>query len=834
MKIIQELSYSQIKNNKKDTIATRLSILLAVVLLGTVVFIIGTLKSEQHSAIVSTMGDYQVSISDLNSSMMKEIFYNEDIKKVSFDKFIKTNLNAIIIEKGAYYKDLKRFEIISGKQANLEDELIVPTRFLKNHKEYKVGSKLIVKGKEYTIVGEYDDYASSFEESILIGVLGDESKENILKNTDGIEVYIWYKSPRDTYTLTKKMLDNFKIDYEKALDTGRLYFNRDILEYKMIYPSGLIPPKYVIADWVESYGICVILVLLFAVMIYGAFNVWNNRDIKELALLKSVGMTENQVKKMIRIKAIRISVVPILVGIVISYVVTNLLFYLTWLNNSITYKNMSNILNEKTRDTEFHFVSFSFPLVFIIFIFAFVMVYLSAIIPARKSAKLNVIAGLTGINERTIKNGKSTIDGKVEVTLAKDYFKTYRSTYRTIIIVMLLSAMVMTFVLVAQSYRTVNSTYGKYHSPYNFTSQIYVSDTLNEQLINDLEQVKGVDELHIYASKSFKFYLKDNKGFESDDLKNAFKRGDKNAEDLYVNIIGLSTDDFDNIISTNQLDKASNYILLNKTPDNNIRPYSFRKYIRITDTNEKELVLRYNADGKQMPIQINGYINDFPFDLEGQTKSGIYIFTRMENLETFTLKYGQDKENLENHYTIQIKAKKNLDQVSNSAERMIASYIPKNDHSTTNDILKQATDKEQLRNEHMLNLGIQMVLIILALSNAYNSFHGNLRARKREFQLLSTTGMTDTQIKKMIDGEVGILFRQVAIFYIMVFILAVFVRSYRSEYDFAFVSKEILLNLNYIPIILIFGVLVLGVLLAICSSIKMILCDDLNYAIKEI
>lgn len=41
---------------------------------------------------------------------------------------------------------------------------------------------------------------------------------------------------------------------------------------------------------------------LFAVMIYGAFNVWNNRDIKELALLKSVGMTEKQVKKMIRLK----------------------------------------------------------------------------------------------------------------------------------------------------------------------------------------------------------------------------------------------------------------------------------------------------------------------------------------------------------------------------------------------------------------------------------------------------------------------------------------------------------------------------------------------------
>ena len=151
-----------------------------------------------------------------------------------------------------------------------------------------------------------------------------------------------------------------------------------------------------------------------------------------------------------------------------------------------------------------------------------------------------------------------------------------------------------------------------------------------------------------------------------------------------------------------------------------------------------------------------------------------------------------------------------------------------------NDLLNEAADNEQLRNEHLLNFGIQIILIILALSNAYNSFHGNLRARKREFQLLSTVGMTEKQIKKMIFGESKILFRYSAIFYIGIFILSIFVRSYRSQYEFAFISKEILLNLNYVPIILIFGVIVVGVLLAIRSSIKMILNDDLNNAIKEI
>ena len=303
---------------------------------------------------------------------------------------------------------------------------------------------------------------------------------------------------------------------------------------------------------------------------------------------------------------------------------------------------------------------------------------------------------------------------------------------------------------------------------------------------------------------------------------------------MYVNIIALHKQDFDKVIYINKLGKDAKYILLNKTPEKNNTPYSFRKYISLTNSDNKELVLRYNADEKKMPIHIDAYIKYFPFDLEAQNQKGIYVFTTMENLEKFIEEYGQDKADPTRYYNIKLKAKKNLDKVSDNCERIISSYIPKSDRSTSNDILRQAATEEQLRNEHILNVGIQIILIILALSNAYNSFHGNLRARKRDFKLLSTAGMTNKQIKKMIYGEFGILFRYVSICYIAVFISAVLVRSYRSEYELGFICKEIIFNLNYVPIILIFGVIVLGVILAIKSSIKMILNDDLNSVIKEI
>ena len=126
------------------------------------------------------------------------------------------------------------------------------------------------------------------------------------------------------------------IDEKQALDIGRVFYNKHILEHSMVYPKGIIPPKSVVNSALEKYGIAFFLTVLFAFIIYGAFNVWNTRDLKEIALLKSTGMTDKQVKKMIRKKAFKLSTIPIALGTILSLVFANLLLYLLWFNNSIS------------------------------------------------------------------------------------------------------------------------------------------------------------------------------------------------------------------------------------------------------------------------------------------------------------------------------------------------------------------------------------------------------------------------------------------------------------------------------------------------------------------
>ena len=820
MKIINDLADGTVKNNKKDSFAIKISILLAVMLLGTVIFILNSIKTGRYEYVKKTFGDYHVKITGIDEGFYDKLKNNKDIEKVSFNKIIKTDFNAVIYENGDP-ASLLGYDIKEGKKPEKANELLVQERFLIKNKEYDLGSEINVRDKTYKIVGTYDDFSSSFEEAKFVGLSESDDKKVLFEKNDGIEAQIWYKNIRDTYTKTREILSEMNIDENHTLDIGRVFYNKDILEYKMVYPKGIIPPKSVVNSALEQYGAAFFLCLLFAFIIYGAFNVWNNRDLKEIALLKSTGMTDKQVKQLIRKKALKLSTLPIALGIILSLAFANLLLYLMWLNNSISYKNMSEIVGESLKSPDFHFVYPNPISIIIILLLSLLMVYLSATIPARKSAKIKIIEGLNGITEKNIKLRKSKINGPIEKTLAKDYYRSYRSTYRIIVISMALSAFVLTTVLVSQSYRTLNEKYNSYKSPYNFNSSIYTDKNLDKNLLADLEKVDGIKELHLYQRNDTKFYVDDNKDLISKDLKDSLASGKIENDRLYASLYALTDEDFEELLKENNITNAS-YLLLNKIRKDNRTPYAFSEYIKISDKDTGKVTLKYNAQGKPINIKIDASIDEMPYDLEAYDNNEISIYTSTSNMKKFIDEYGIDKSDPVYYYFVKIKAEKNKEKVFEDAEKVISNYVPKSDHETSTEILREATSKEQTRNERLLNLAIQIILITIALSNAYNSFKGNLRARAYDFKLLSTAGMTEKQMEKMVFGEGKILFKNIFLAYIFMFIIGIALRAYRSNYELGFAIKGLIINMNYIPLIVVFVFMIAGVLFAIKSGFKTI------------
>ena len=826
MKIIGALAASVVNTGKKDALAVKTSILLAVILLGTILFITTFLRKADVDFAIADTGDYHASITEVDASFYDALKKNPAIEKIAFDRIVKTDRNAVIYERDDYFNQLKSFKPVEGRRPERDDELLVPDSFLKRNRDLHLNSALEAEGKTYRIVGVYENNEISFEESYLIGRLGDVSKDELFEGSSGIEAYIWYKNPRDTYTLTREILQKQGIDPKVAESQGRLGYNTPLLNYKMIYPNGIIPPRTVLSEALDSYIPISMLALLFAFIIYGAFNVWNSRDQREIALLKSVGMTEKQVKKMIRRRAFLLARGPILLGTALSYGVANGLLYLIWRNNAKSIHAVGDILGERIKAPDFQSVSLSPYVVLAILILSAATVYLSAMVPAKRCGKLNIIEGLNGLSEKDGRLGPSKVRGKIEKTLAKDYYLSYKRTYRTILLSTALSAVILTVVMVSGAYGELTEAYDKFRSPYTFSSTIFTPGSMDPQMTEDLKALKGADEWHLYRKQDFKCFVADNGAFFSAPMKKALKDGKKSKE-LYARLYGLTDEDYEKLLAANGYDSDTAYLLLNKTAADDGSPYAFRKYIPVTD-GSGAVNLRYSAEGKVMAIGIGGVIDEMPFAIEPMTAREVSLFTRQSTMEAFFQKEGHDPADPVNYYNIKMRADKNVDKISEDFEKVIASYIPKTDHSTMTQAMNRALDNEEERNVRVLNGGIQGILILIALTNAYNSFNGNLRARKREFQLLMTAGMTERQMKSMVYREGGMLFLRLLILYGILLPVVILGRSVRSKFTIAFAAKKLFLTTNYLPIALVFVVMGIGISLSIRKGLEQVLVEDLN------
>lgn len=823
MKIIGELAASVVNAGKKDALAVKTSILLAVIMMGSILFDITSFRKAEAEYFIANQGNYHASITEVDASFYDELKKNPGIEKMAFDRIVKTDRNAVIYERDDYFNQLESFKPVEGRRPEKDDELLVPDSFLKRNRDLHLNSTLEAEGKTYRIVGIYENNDRSFDEAYLVGHLSKASKDELFEGSSGIEAYIWYKNPRDTYTLTREILQKQGIDPKVALSQGRLGYNTSLLNYKMIYPNGIIPPRTVLSEALDSYIPISMLALLFAFIIYGAFNVWNSRDQREIALLKSVGMTEKQVKKMIRRRAFLLARGPILLGTALAYGVANGLLYLIWRNNAKSIHTVGDILGERIKAPDFQAVSLSPFAVLAILILSAATVYLSAMVPAKRCGKLNIIEGLNGLSEKDGRLGPSKVRGKIERTLAKDYYVSYKRTYRTILLSTALSAVILTVVMVSGAYSGLTEAYDKFRSPYSFSSVIYTPGSMDPQMTEDLEALKGVDEWHFYRKQDFKCFVGDNGEFFSDPMKKALKDGKKSKE-LYARMYGLTDEDYEKLLAANGYDNDTAYLLLNRTAADDGSPYAFRNYIPVTD-GSGAVKLRYAAEGKVMAIGIGGVIDEMPYAIEPMTAREVSLFTRQSTMEAFFQKEGHDPADPVNYYNIKMRADKNVDKVSEDFEKVIASYIPKTDHSTLTQAMSRALDNEAERNVRVLNGGIQGILILIALTNAYNSFIGNLRARKREFELLMTAGMTERQMKSMVYREGGMLFLRLLALYGILLPVVILGRSARSKFAIAFAAKHLFFTTNYLPIALVFVVMGIGISLSIRKGLKQVLVE---------
>jgi putative ABC transport system permease protein len=837
MMIISELAKSSVKNRGLSS-AVFYSVLVAVIILGTLLFIYSDLELSQQNYHKKMFGDYHAVLYDINEEEYRQLRENASIKMLEPTKvvrikdapFQRTDAD-LYLQNPTLFDSCSGFiesQLLDGSLPKHADEILVSDVFIAENPANSLGRKVKLGNKEYRICGIYRAQLLSFDKVYLFyGQITEEDKENLFQG-DAVYVTIWFKNERDTYTLMRRILSDLgRKSEDELLKEGLLSYNTEYLEGKLIFKSGLIPSRNFIERWSMRVGLLVCMLALFAVMIYNSFNVWSNHELRQIALLKSTGMTPGQVRRLVIEKALRLSLRPILLGMVLAYLCTNLLFYLMWLNS---------IKIPQTAHTKQFKLVMPNPAVYIIlFALALLCVLLAAFKPARQSSRLSIIESLKGIHafrgrvrQHIGRNDPNTVRG-----LAKDNSVSYSHTFRGLSLAMALAALIFSTVLILQSQRNLEDKYNTPDSPYSLTSTFYTIQKAPDSLSTELKTIPEVKAVHVFTSYDFQYLQLENQEFISEQLMESIKESGRDYNPT-VTVYALEDADFEALLAEYRLNGSgqNGFLLLDRTAKNPNKAYNYREYIPLSRSAADKITVLDSNDQKQYNLHITGRIDKFPYELNSMLPNQIALFTSRTNLEDFLFSNSKIDEAHPLVYRVKIEA--DLDVLPQATEKVRATinkYIPRSDSFTKNILTEQASREEQYRNELLLTIGTQILFMIIGFSNAYNSFHINLQARTRDFALLKSAGMTKEQLNNMLHYESWFIIRRVIIYYALMLIGGVCVVSANKKFMFS--PLQLALNINYPLLILFFLISIFGIWRAMESGIHKILEQSIITALRE-
>lgn len=837
MSIIAELARANVKL-RGNSPALRAAVLVAVIMLGTLLFIYSELELSEWRYHQELFGDFHVQLFGLSADDFESLTENKGVERIEIAKpahfadlpFRRSQVS-LYLQTAALFDTYFSSEArsLEGRLPQGPGKVFVPKLFLLENPEYTIGSTVYLGSEAFTICGTFPDHLYSFEQEYrFFGQLSFTDSKELFADGGTVDATIWFRSERDTYSLTRELLAELGKGEEELIKAGALHYNTRYLEGKLIFPSGLIPSREFVERWSPRVFLMACAVPLFVIMIYNAFNVWSSQDLRRIGLLKSSGMAPKQVQRMVIQEALQLSMGPILVGLVLSYAFTNVLFYLMWLNNKTAGVGYGAVAEK------FSWVRPNLWVFALLFLLALLCVLLAALKSAWRSSRLTVVEAIRGdVGERIKVPRRSPEYGRnIARSLAVDNYLSSRHSFRGMAVAMALAGLVFSTVLVFQAQRDLEERYDTPTSPYNLTCTFLTVQKAPQTLWQGLQAVQDVHELHVLSNFSLRYLPEKNSGFLSEEFLSA-RAGDGEYRPA-VTIYGLADNDYAALLQRMGLERENldGFLLLDRTAEDPKRAYSQRRYIPLSAANAAELVAVDEWTEEVYSLKIAGRVEGFPYELNPLWPDEIALFTSLSQLEAFRLEQGLVGPERPFTYKIKVSAdREDLAAVTDAVLAAVWAYIPESDLFASNDLTKAASKKEQYRNELLLTVSVQVLLVIIGVSNAYNTVHLNIQARTRDFALLRSAGMTGGQLRSMLGYEAYFLMRRV--FRLSALLLAAALCAVAAAKRFMFSPWQVALNLNYPLLALFSAISLVGVWAASGSGRKKALSQSIAETLRQ-
>lgn len=769
MSILNDLTIKNLKLNKKRTIVTIVGIILSTALMVGIGLLFSSFQDYMIRETISYNGKYEaeygdVSLDKLNSIDKKDFSYFYQ-KPIGFSKFDSANEYKPYIYISSVDKEyFNELHLISGRFAENDSELVISNHINTNGgASYKIGDIITLKYGERVIEGVNTLANNEYYEEETLNIVG-EKTYTIVGIVERSNFEDYSASGYSTFTLDMNDKDGTANVFVMFNNKKKIIKQSEDLAKKLGYNNAISYNSTLLALYGEStYGnimksmITMIVIMLSLVsigcivVIYNSFAISVMERKKEFGLLSSIGATKKQLSYTVFFEALIEGIIGIILGIGGAYIgIGTVILIINNLIGDILVLKLNLVTN----------------IVFIIIpvIFMILVIFISALVPSRRAAKVSPIEAIRQnddikINKKKIKTGKLVnklfgIEGEIALKNIKRNKKKYRVTIVSLFISIVLFISFSSYM--NYTIDTASSVMGEV--PYDYQIS-YFGDDNDIDALDKISEIIKSNDVKEYVSYSASNLSIIGNYIYSDEYLDFYKSayGDDGIKALtnlkyqYISIYILDDISYNKYKELIGLDKDS-VILLNKfkgvSYGNNKRVNYDIPVINNGDINIKIC----NFDDNDEDVDTTKYCNKKIDNIFITNKSFDLIeeFSYMSDFKLIVNKKLYDNiSDSGTHYTQYNIISDNTDNIDKLTKEL-DKYDNVN-YTNVKESMKQANN--MILVVKILMYGFIGLITLIGVTSVFNTISTSMALRKREFAVLRSIGLTRKGFNKILFFE---------------------------------------------------------------------------------
>ena len=769
MSILNDLTIKNLKLNKKRTIVTIIGIILSTALMVGIGLLFSSFQDYMIRETISYNGKYEaeygdVSLDKLNSIDKKDFSYFYQ-KAIGFSKFDSANEYKPYIYISSVNKEyFNELHLISGRFAENDSELVISNHINTNGgASYKIGDIITLKYGERVVEGVNTLTNNEYYEEETLNIVG-EKTYTIVGIVERSNFEDYSASGYSTFTLDMNDKEGTVNVFVMFNNKKKIIKQSEDLAKKLGYDNAISYNSTLLALYGEStYGnimksmITMIVIMLSIVsigcivVIYNSFAISVMERKKEFGLLSSIGATKKQLSYTVFFEALIEGIIGIILGICGAYIgIGTVILIINNLIGDILVLKLNLVTN----------------IVFIIIpvIFMIIVIFISALVPSRRAAKVSPIEAIRQnddikINKKKIKTGKLVnklfgIEGEIALKNIKRNKKKYRVTIVSLFISIVLFISFSSYM--NYTIDTASSVMGEV--PYDYQISYFGDDSDIDALDKISEIIKSNDVKEYVSYSASNLSIIGNYTY-SDEYLDFYKSayGDDGIKALtnlkyqYISIYILDDISYNKYKELIGLDKDS-VILLNKfkgvSYGNNKRVNYDIPVINNGDINIKIC----NFDDNDEDVDTTKYCNKNIDNIFITNKSFDLIeeFSYMSDFKLIVNKKLYDNiSDSGTHYTQFNIISDNTDNIDKLTKEL-DKYDNVN-YTNVKESMKQANN--MILVIKILMYGFIGLVTLIGVTSVFNTISTSMALRKREFAVLRSIGLTRKGFNKILFFE---------------------------------------------------------------------------------